>query len=271
VTTWVLHTELSTDAVNLHLAALEAAGMLGIAEESGQARIYLPRHCADLPLTGRWEQVADLDWNEAWKAGIEPVTVGAVRIVPPWLAGDEGAAAVTLVIEPAQAFGTGHHETTTGCLAALQRLDLSGRRVLDVGTGTGVLALAAARLGAGEVVAVDTDPVAVATALGNGERNGLHLDVRHGSIEAAGAQTFDVVVANLDTATLVGLAAALPARLHDGGVLIAAGVSVQRQGEAVSALQAAGLAVGAHPGREWTLLMGRRASATPPASAEVPG
>ena len=263
MTTWVLHTELSTDAVNLHLAALEAAGMLGIAEESGQARIYLPRHCADLPLTGRWEQVADLDWNEAWKAGIEPVTVGAVRIVPPWLAGDEGAAAVTLVIEPAQAFGTGHHETTTGCLAALQRLDLSGRRVLDVGTGTGVLALAAARLGAGEVVAVDTDPVAVRTALGNADRNGLQLDVRPGSIEVAGAQPFDVVVANLDTDTLVSLAAALAARLRNDAVLIAAGVSRPRQGEAVSALQAAGLAVSAHPGREWTLLMGRRAEVTP--------
>jgi ribosomal protein L11 methyltransferase len=267
VTTWVLHTDVSTDEVNLHLAALEAAGLLGIAEESGQARIYLPRRCADLPLAGWWEQVADLDWNEAWKAGIEPVTVGVVRIVPPWLAGDADGAAVTLVIElviePAQAFGTGHHETTTSCLAALQRLDLSGRRVLDVGTGTGVLALAAARLGAGEVVAVDTDPVAVTTALGNADRNGLQLDVRPGSIEVAGAQPFDVVVANLDTDTLVSLAAALAARLRNDAVLIAAGVSRPRQGEAVSALQAAGLAVSAHPGREWTLLMGRRAEVTP--------
>jgi ribosomal protein L11 methyltransferase len=257
VTTWALHTEVPIDEVNVHLAVLEAAGLLGIAEQSGRASIYLPQRCRDLPLSGRWERVADKDWSEAWRAGIGPVTVGAVRIVPPWLTGEDDTAAVTLVIEPAQAFGTGHHETTTGCLAALQRLDLSGRRVLDVGTGTGVLALAAARLGAAEVVAVDTDPVAVATAVGNAERNGVHLEVRQGSIEAA-AESFDVVVANLDTATLVGLAAALPARLRDGGILIAAGASRERQGEALGALQRAGLTVTAHPGREWTLLVGRR-------------
>lgn len=269
MTAWVLHTELSLDEVNLHLAALEAAGLLGIAEQSGRASVYLPRRRDDLPLEGRWEQLADRDWNEAWRSGIEPVTVGAVRIVPPWLhaADDAGAPAVTLIIEPAQAFGTGHHETTTGCLAALQQLDLHGQRVLDVGTGTGVLALAAARLGAGEVVAVDTDPIAVATAIGNAERNSVHLDVRQGSIEVAGAGSFDLVVANLDTATLVRLAPAVPARLHEAGVLIAAGVSLERQGEAVTALQGAGLAVTVRPGREWTVLVGRCPGAAMPSES----
>ncbi|MBA2530074.1 MAG: 50S ribosomal protein L11 methyltransferase, partial [Euzebyales bacterium] len=185
VAAWALYTELSLEEVNLHLAALEEADLLGVVEESGRATVYLRRRSDHLPLAGRWEPVPERDYNAAWRESIEPVTVGAVTIVPPWLPTPADAREV-LVIEPAQAFGTGHHETTTGCLAALQELALAGRRVLDVGTGTGVLALAAARLGAAEVVAVDTDPLAVAAAARNADVNGVVVDVRAGSVHAGG-------------------------------------------------------------------------------------
>lgn len=253
---WALHTDVSLDDVNLHLAALEDAGLLGAVEEDGKATVYLPAP-VELALAGRWEPVGDRDWNEAWKAGLEPVTVGAVTIIPPWRPPPEASGAV-LVIEPAQAFGTGHHETTTGCLAALQELDLAGRRVLDVGTGTGVLALAAVRLGAGTVVAVDTDPLAVTAARGNAARNSLPLDVRVGSVEAAGSAPYDVVVANLDTATLTRVAVQLAAALAADGTLVVSGVGVERQAQALAALQGAGLAVAARPGREWTVLVAAR-------------
>lgn len=255
MTTWALHTDLSLDEVNLHLAALEAAGLLGIAEQDGRATVHLTGRPADLPLNGRWVPVEPRDWNAAWKAGIAPVTVGAVTIVPPWLPAPAGAP-VVLVVEPAQAFGTGHHETTTGCLAALQELALHRARVLDVGTGTGVLALAAARLGATAVVAVDTDPLAVATARGNAAANGVTLDVRLGSADAADG-TFDVVLANLDTATLVGVAADLAARLAPRGTLVASGVGRERAADGRAALEALGLAVVVRPGREWVVLLGR--------------
>src|SRR5690606_11673606 len=114
-----------------------------------------------LPLEGTLEEVPDQDWNAAWKAGIEPVVVGRVAVVPPRLEPPAGAE-VVVVIDPGMAFGTGHHETTTGCLAALQELDLAGTRVVDVGTGTGILAIAAALLGATQVEAVDDDPEATA-------------------------------------------------------------------------------------------------------------
>jgi len=253
VTTWALRTCVDMEAVNLHLTALEAAGLLGLAEEGGLATAYFPLRVDGLPVEGTWERVAERDWLAVWKEGLEPVTIGALTVAPPWF--DAGPGAV--VIDPGQAFGTGHHETTTGCLAALQELDLAGRSVLDVGTGSGVLAIAAARLGAGRVVGVDTDPLAVAAARANAQVNGVDLEVREGSVDAAGPERFEVVVANLDTGTLSRLAGALAERLAPGGALIASGVSVERQAEAVAALERAGLPPLARPGREWVVLLAR--------------
>ncbi len=236
--------------------ALEAAGLLGVVEVDGRATVHLPVR-ADVGLPGRWEEVRPRDWNAQWKAGIAPVTVGAVTIVPPWLAApDTGPGSVVLRIEPAQAFGTGHHETTTGCMAALQEIALRGRTVLDVGTGTGVLALTAAKLGAGRVVAVDVDPLAVVAARANAQANGVRVDVRPGSADAVEGR-FDVVVANLDTATLSRLAPVLEAMSAPAGSLSASGVATARRGDAEVALRDAGMAVRARAGREWTVLLAR--------------
>lgn len=253
--TWALRTDATLDEVNVHLASLEAAGLLGMAEEAGVTTAYFSRRSDDLPLSGTWEQVAERDWNAAWKAGFDPVVVGEVSVVAPWHP-PQPATAITLVVEPAQAFGTGHHETTTACLAALQALDLTNCSVFDVGTGTGVLALAAKALGAQRVVAVDIDPLAVQAATVNSALNGLAIEVIAGSTEAAGGDQFDVVIANIDTATVTELAVPLVEAVRPGGAFIGSGVSNERSAEAVAALQAAGLAVTATHGVEWALLTG---------------
>jgi ribosomal protein L11 methyltransferase len=253
--TWCLRTDVSLEEANARLARVD--DVLGMVEENGRTTVYLPERRDDLALEGVWEKVAERDWNEAWKTGLTPVTVGAVTIIPPWLP-PPADAQVVLVIEPAQAFGTGHHETTTGCLGALQEVPLQGRSVLDVGTGTGVLALAAARLGAARAVAVDIDPIAVDTAASNAQRNDIALDCRLGSVEAAADEIFDVVVANLDTNTLHIVAAGLVAAIAPGGTLIASGVGVERADEAVALLSRAGLPTVARPGHEWVVLIGRR-------------
>ena len=254
---WALRTNATLDEVNVHLAMLSEAGLLGISEEQGRATIYLSRHVPDLGLEGQWERVEDRDWNAAWKAGFDPVVVGDVAVVAPWHDAVPQAG-VTLVIEPAQAFGTGHHETTTSCLAALQALDLAGASVFDVGTGTGVLALAAKALGAGRVLAVDVDPLAVEAAAENARLNAIAIEVAEGSASSAAGAQFDVVIANIDTATLGSLAAELVAAIRPGGRFVGSGVSNERIDEAVAALGAAGLAVDAAPGVAWALLTGRR-------------
>lgn len=251
--TWVLRVDADLDEVNRHWAALTDAGMLGAAEVDGRTDVYFPRRVADLGVPGRWERIADRDWNARWRAGLSPVRAGRWTVTPSWLA---TGAADELVIDPGQAFGTGHHETTLGCLEALDRTPLAGRTLLDVGTGTGILAIAAGSAGA-TVTAVDLDPVAVDAARANAARNGVAVVVAPGGPDAVAGQTFDVIVTNLDSATLVRLAARLAIMLTGDGLLIAAGVGNERAGEVAEALEAAGLHIMIEAGNEWSLLRGR--------------
>jgi ribosomal protein L11 methyltransferase len=251
--TWVLHVAADLDEVNRHWADLAAAVTLGAAEVDGHTDVYFPRRVPDLALTGEWEEIPDQDWHARWREGLRPVKVGRWTVTPPWQA---TGGAGELLINPGQAFGTGHHETTTACLRALDDMPLARRRVLDLGTGTGILAIAAARRGA-RVVALDIDPLAIDAARANAERNDTHLDVRLGGIDTVSGQRFDVVVANLDSATLIRLATDLAALLSGDGVLIASGVGNPRAGAVASALRAAGLQVTTTTGQEWSLLHAR--------------
>ena len=211
---------------------------------------------------GTWREVAKADWVEDWKSGIQPVTVGRITILPPWLAPDGpvvAGPAITLVIEPGMAFGTGHHETTTACLQVLQDLDLAGRHVVDIGTGTGVLALAARALGAASASAVDIDPEAVDVARENLAAHPLdRIDLALGSCAEAGGG--DVVIANIITDKLLALADDLVALVRPGGVLVASGIAVERIEEAAGRFAEAGLpGMARQPGTEWAVLIGHRA------------
>ena len=185
--------------------------------------------------------IDDADWLEAWKASVTPIRIGAFFVRPTWSdARDDGA--VTLTLDPGMAFGTGLHPTTQQCLEALSQLRLEGVRVLDVGTGSGILAIAAAKRGAREIVAVDTDPLAVRAATENAKGNDLSVDVRAGSAADVDG-TFDVVLANLVGPVLVQIAADLRARVRTSGSLVAAGITAQAEPEVLHAFTAQGLGV----------------------------
>ncbi len=269
---WALRVPADLEAVDVHRPALEAAGLLGVLEDAEGAVLYFPCPVEDLPedlsREGSWEPVPDRDWHAAWRESVTPVTVGRLTIAPPWAAEPDED---TLVLEPGQAFGTGHHETTAGCLAALQEVDLRGRSVLDVGSGSGVLAVAAARLGAAPVVACDTDPLAVDATRETAAANGVTVDVHAGEVADVPRppEGFAVVVANLDTTTLAGQASALVAALSPGGTLIASGVSLERVDQATGALERAGLSTLVRQGAQWAVLVGRR-PVEPTAPADRP-
>lgn len=180
--------------------------------------------------------VEDEGWAERSQASLTAIRVGRIVVTPPWdrdgadaLARDaaaEGLEPMTIVIEPSMGFGTGHHESTRLCLAALQELPLDGRTVLDVGTGSGVLAIAAARLGAGHVVALDDDPDALDSASANVTLNGIAagtIEIRRASVLADALPVAEVVLGNLTGALLRKAAATLRAAVAPGGCLVVSG------------------------------------------------
>src|SRR2546423_15174044 len=118
-------------------------------------------------------EVEERDWLAEWKKGWRAVEVGRFVVAPPWSEVPDEDERIVIRIEPGMAFGTGTHETTRLCLAAIEKY-FRGGSFLDVGTGTGVLAIAAAKLApSARVEACDTDTLAVSVAGENARLNGV--------------------------------------------------------------------------------------------------
>lgn len=242
-------------------ARLWTAGASGVWDRGDDLVAWFPEATEEVPRGGTWEDEPPRDWLAEWKRGLDPIRVGPFVIAPSWRV-DEVAGHDPIVVDPAMAFGTGHHATTRLCLERLLYLELTGARVLDVGTGTGILAIAAHRLGANEVVAIDTDPEAVRAAGDNAVRNGAPVEVRHGDLRTVADQLpFDVVVANLITDTVLSLAVELVHVTRPGGWLVTSGIGRDRCHEVVAALQAAGTTTPTvRAGPTWSEVTARRAA-----------
>jgi ribosomal protein L11 methyltransferase len=170
-------------------------------------------------------EVADEDWLGEWKKSWQPVEVGERFIIaPPWSEIRDALDRVVIRIEPGMAFGTGTHETTRLCLAAIEK-HFDGGSFLDVGTGTGILAIAAAKLfPEARVEACDTDAEAIGIAEENAQLNGVRdIVFRVGSVEDGRTASAGCVCANLTagmiTQMLPALIGATCGRLILSGIL----------------------------------------------------
>jgi ribosomal protein L11 methyltransferase len=192
----------------------------GFEERDGKGRLELAAYtdaagAAEIRAAfgGAIESEVAPGWEERWRDFHRPVRVGPLWIGPAWEAPPEDAIAV--VIEPAQAFGTGGHPTTQLCLELLVELrsELNAVSVLDIGSGSGVLAVAAALLGYGPVQAVDIDAAAVEETRRNAGVNGASVDAFLADGLTAELPEADVVVANIERATVEALAARVRCRM----------------------------------------------------------
>lgn len=188
--------------------------------------------------------IQSTDWIEAYKKSVTPILVGdSILVKPPWNR-ENFAGRTEIIIEPKMAFGTGRHESTRGCLAHLERLDLTGKRVLDVGCGSGILSIYAARRGAGEVIGCDTDPIAVENSSENFILNRVELVCRviDGSIDKVPpGRPFDIVVVNIIKSVILSLMDQVKTCLTPDGIFILAGLLEQDRAEIDAALEHHGL------------------------------
>ena len=174
----------------------------------------------------------NVDWIEQYKKGVAPVAVGKFYVRPSWCESSQDPALIDLLIDPALAFGSGHHESTNMCLALLSELARTGMRALDVGCGSGILSIAMKKLGA-KVSACDTDEQAVSATQQNAEKNGVQTDkIWLGSVSSLNEQgssiavqpQFDLVVANIIADVILILSVDLKKALKPGGRLVLSGI-----------------------------------------------
>ncbi len=194
-------------------------------------------------------ELAETNWVAKSLAGLEPVRVGRFFVhgshsrerLSPNLFG--------LEIEAGEAFGTGHHGSTAGCLDAIGRIartHLVGN-ALDIGTGTGVLAIAIAKIWRAPVLATDIDPIAVDVARENASLNGSlhHLDfavaagLAHPRITQGGP--YGLIVANILARPLAQLAPSLAGQLAPGGFAVLSGILPDQAAQVIAAYRSSGL------------------------------
>ena len=143
------------------------------------------------------------------------------------------------------AFGTGEHESTRICLTLLQKEDVKGARVADIGTGSGILAIAAAKLDAKEVDAYDIDATAVKVAEKNCAHNGVDNTVKAecGNLLDKCSGSYDILLANITADILSGMAPDIGKFVRKGGVIIISGILLPYEDKVRKAFAAAGLTV----------------------------
>ncbi len=215
----------------------------------------------------------ETDWVAKSLEGLRPVRVGRFLVHGSHDRAAASANDLTIEIEAAQAFGTGHHGTTAGCLAAIDRLAKTRRivRALDVGTGSAVLAIAIAKRLKAPVLASDIDAIAVSIAADNVRLNGVAPLVR--TICAAGVDRrdfarqgrFDLIVANILAGPLVGLAPAIRRHVAPGGTVVLSGLLAHQRNRVAAAYRGQGLRLVRSELREgWVTLTFERSRASAP-------
>ncbi len=195
------------------------------------------------------EVIPDIDWIAKSLEGLTPVRAGRFLVHGSHDRDKVQVNDLAIEIDAGQAFGTGHHGTTAGCLEMIADVTRAERprNALDLGTGSGVLAIAVRRLMPIPVLATDIDPIAVRVAKENARRNGIatgiEFRVAPGFHSTAFGQygPFDLIIANILARPLMKMAPQLVANLSSGGSVILSGILASQRWKVIAAYNGAGL------------------------------
>ena len=195
------------------------------------------------------EMLPDIDWVAESERALPPVRAGRFFVHGAHVTERPSAGSIPILIEASVAFGTGRHESTFGCLLALQDLAKrrSFQRPLDMGCGSGLLAIAMAKLWPAPVLAADLDPDSVRMAAENARRNGVRAAVRavhsdgYRGAAVAQAAPYDLVVANILAGPLAAMAPGLRRVLAPGGVAVLSGLLRAQEAQVLAPHRGLGL------------------------------
>jgi len=250
-----VHVDASAHEVDLLSAQLFELGAGGVEErdgttllhaESGDATLVASfgdesaaRHAIEAlaPRAATLHFVEGDAWADAWQEYFHPMRIGERLLVRPSfreVTPDPGV--VVLTIDPGRAFGSGIHETTRLVLREVEARIRGGERVLDVGCGSGVLSVAALLLGADHAVCVDVDAAAVEVSLENARLNGVEAQLEASTTDVRDVEgSYPLVLANIQSHILIGMADALTARVAPGGTLVLSGILVDQEAQTLAA------------------------------------
>lgn len=216
------------------------------------------------------ERIEDEDWVTKSQEWLQPIDAGRFHVHTAAHAGGAPGDAIVFHIEAGRAFGTGHHETTSGCLEMLDGIAQAGgrfARIADIGTGTGLLAFAARALWPdAAILAADIDPVSIEVTMANMAANGIDPDaltlvaapgVDHPTI--ARAAPFDLILANILAGPLIELAPEFARVAAPRATIVLAGLLASQEADVVAAYAAQGFMLGRRMQKgNWSILSVKR-------------
>ena len=188
--------------------------------------------------------IADEDWSQAWKQYFRVTPVGEKLVIKPaWENYTPTDGQIVLEVDPGMAFGTGTHPTTALCLREIERLNLDGKTVFDIGTGSGILATAAAKLGAQKIIAADNDETALKVARENAAQNKVADKITFVASDLffAVEGKADVIIANIVADIILRLLPDVKSHLNADGILLVGGIIDDREEEIRQAATQQGL------------------------------
>lgn len=195
------------------------------------------------------EVIPDVDWVAKSLEGLKPVRAGRFLVHGSHDRDKVRSGDIAIEIDAGQAFGTGHHGTTAGCLEVIDRVVRSRRvlNALDLGTGSGVLAIAVRKLKNIPVLATDIDPIATRVAAENVRRNGIASGIvtetapGFHSTAFSNHGPFDLIIANILARPLIKMAPQLATHLAPGGSVILSGILAAQRWKVLAAYNGAHL------------------------------
>jgi len=197
----------------------------------------------------------DKNWNKEWESNFKPVRVDKFCLIKSSFHTDLPTAKYIIEINPKQAFGTGHHETTYMMIEQMSEIDFKDKSVADMGTGTGVLAILAEKMGATAVVATEIDSIARENAHENISINSCqNIQIVDAEFNLA-PKEFDIVLANINLNTLINMGSIINDILAEKGVVVLSGILNTQLDQVIASYSNYGLVVEEHNTRgDWSLM-----------------